>query len=874
VRNRVRMFEVKSTAPASNENFDNHPFNRTSERDLPTNPTSFEETVDFSFDSDDVTPPPNQETPGLDILSSSKNGANSKLDRPSETEDMNRSTLQQPFSNVKKHAGWIQQNKTRKISSPFHGDKDRRQNKSLVEKSPFKHIVNQQGPQTEDNISETIAQKTIWPSPENVEQRDDYENGDKDRRQSKSLVEKSPFKHIVNQKGPKTEETISETTVQKTIWPSPENVEQRDDYENGDKDRRQSKSLVEKSPFKHIVNQKGPKTEEAMLETIAQETITPSPENAEQRDDYENEAPQAHSSIAELEREQSPRYRTSRALRLMRTKRTEVSSVPTKQEIGLKQSLDAASVVMEEEKSNAGSSSASSRSSLSNQELGKIALQALTLSKNQESTITGNFQHTLKNQNGENKEESFTPKIRKDDIVGSHFRKPRSSISIGSGLSKPTEYVYKHLQIPRNDSGLTDADETGSSVSMTSEARLENRISRAGKLAQVLHYSRTTFPDEDNESMVASESSFPPTGRVSLTRSRILPPGKPDDGSDCLSITSDTSRSSARRAGLVSAVRRTRSVTNVSHQEARRALLIADKRKKEKIEAIKQQMAASEAINQKEAPASVSDKAREAEKLTVAERLGSKASRAVALKQALDLNRRPLPRRESIDDTATVTSVDSKSSQRMSQHPAFVSRASPTNFVKKDKPALTVRPFSEEMFSGLRHFTAARGAHDTDTARRVCPPGTIGNTSHVCNNIPNLTSLLRVHSPYAQAYHLTRTSAKTQMLGIHKKTTFLYLVTRQIKRQFARNNGVSHLILNLQSRCRWRLALLENAWGRILGLSGQSTSRILPGLSEVQTNSLISMIRSRRNQKMLLLSLLQQETVVPCRNRRLIAKKH
>jgi hypothetical protein len=78
----------------------------------------------------------------------------------------------------------------------------------------------------------------------------------------------------------------------------------------------------------------------------------------------------------------SHRGKSSRALRLMRAKRNGASSPSPLIETGLKQCLKAAKVVMQEEKSEAGASDVSSRSSLSNMELSEIATRALKISKN------------------------------------------------------------------------------------------------------------------------------------------------------------------------------------------------------------------------------------------------------------------------------------------------------------------------------------------------------------------------------------------------------------------------------------------------------------------------------------------------------------
>jgi hypothetical protein len=72
--------------------------------------------------------------------------------------------------------------------------------------------------------------------------------------------------------------------------------------------------------------------------------------------------------------------KASRALRLIRAKQAGAVLPPPAFDPGLRQSLNAAKVVMEEEKSSAGSSNASTRSSLSNKELSNIASRAIILS--------------------------------------------------------------------------------------------------------------------------------------------------------------------------------------------------------------------------------------------------------------------------------------------------------------------------------------------------------------------------------------------------------------------------------------------------------------------------------------------------------------
>lgn len=88
------------------------------------------------------------------------------------------------------------------------------------------------------------------------------------------------------------------------------------------------------------------------------------------------------------------RTKSSRALRLMRAKHAGAFLPPPASDSSLRQSLNAAKVVMEEEKSNAGSSNASTRSSLSNKELSNIASRAIRMADN---TASGQGTKTFSN---------------------------------------------------------------------------------------------------------------------------------------------------------------------------------------------------------------------------------------------------------------------------------------------------------------------------------------------------------------------------------------------------------------------------------------------------------------------------------------------
>jgi hypothetical protein len=444
------------------------------------------------------------------------------------------------------------------------------------------------------------------PSPLRPKLHQAFSAGQKNKAKSPvSPVKKSPFKLIMNQELMTLEEPVVDDL--------PEQFSSNDEENKAPVTSRQSQEL---------------KTSEVALESdiaVKEETreVTwPSPKKEEDHRDDEpvvDDLPEQFSSNDEEENKApvtaNRRSRTTRALRLIRTKKF----VPKTRNAELKVSLDAASVVMEEEKSNAGSSDASSRSSLSNHELSSIAHRALTLAKSKE------------------KQGSITPP---------DSAKPSASNS--SGSATPT------------------------------------RLSRASKLAARRGAGSTTPVSERTK----TPETIDGTGGFGMPSQRPARPSKNDDASDCGSVNSEHSRSSLSkvRPGLVTAVRRTRTVTNVSHQEARKALLNAAQKKKEK----------TTAESHGEALA----------------RLGSRASRVVALKNStkalvskpetvqvveeqavvhpeanekttivpvqVDRQSIPVQRREQhFDDACSVVStasVDSKASRR-SQHPAFAARS-------------------------------------------------------------------------------------------------------------------------------------------------------------------------------------------------------
>ena len=380
----------------------------------------------------------------------------------------------------------------------------------------------------------------------------------------------------------------------------------------------------------------------------------PAKKQVEQRDekssslmpiDSENEEPRTTKmSKGDLE--------ASRSTRMMWSKKSG-SPLASNESSGLKQSLDAASVVLEEEKSNAGSSNASSRSSLSNQELSNIAKRALKLSKGSANTRSNN-----------------------------------ASVPQHQNEKSMKQYQEKNMK----EENLTSSKKD-SSISKT-EAN-------------------------DNSSTI-SENSRSPNPKIRTT--------------------------------LVSAARRTKSVTGISHQEARKALQNAAQRKKEMQEAMDIPIQKTDDLKEEQERYDPTKRVMEDDKskdqdgdngikdtisgtklstglvtLTPYEgpsaRLGSRASRVLALKNSVKANgtktsqddgmeseyspsasihgNHMTSRNDASDDASVAFSVNSfDSKSRRLQHPALASR--------RPKKATNRKPFSEEIMSSMRQFTASK----------------------------------------------------------------------------------------------------------------------------------------------------------------------
>jgi hypothetical protein len=273
----------------------------------------------------------------------------------------------------------------------------------------------------------------------------------------------------------------------------------------------------------------------------------------------------------------------------------------TRDEALLKNSLNAASVVLEEEKSNAGSSNASSRSSLSTMELSDIAKRALNIAK----------------------KKSLSPK-------------------------------------PQHNSGPSVLPAPNAATGPA-----------------------TTTPSQSWKAAAGPAKKTGPAAAPSIARSTAAAPGSANN----VPPSPGAGRVKNRAAAVAAAKRnRAKTANTANSAEARRALLANAKKNKEKKD---------------EAARHLAEK-KEADDVEVSARLGMKASRVLAMKNSFNKSEHLR------DDTSSVASFESNRSRRI-DHPAFAARAmgaSPKP--KKPDGNDADNPFSAELISSFRHFSAAR----------------------------------------------------------------------------------------------------------------------------------------------------------------------
>ena len=730
VMNRVRMFEDRSTPRGSSEPvLNSHPFNRSiaNARKL-SHPSTPENN---SRDNESRNPSPQSHARSWirdrpESPSVSQTGKSEKPDSKLE----NKGVLKQTFN----------------LSSPRASGQTR-----VPSWKKDQNAENSTGEVKECKAPELISKSgtpTAWSKPFRATQRQDFSNVPKESLSAEKLFSSKPLSSV--QRFPS--ESLDAP-------PDPGRQIERTSFSP-----KVNQSLIERSPFKHVVS-RDPNSNEKQRESQvtnlleSQRVKWPSPDNKFGCDDEILEFKSQEMLFEEENKidipsdQTSHKLRTSRALRLKRQKKP----IALKTGSGLKHSLEAASVILAEERSNSGSSSASSRSSLSNQELSNIASRAMSLAQSSSKKATAGAVRTVPSRPGlpvgpspqNNRESSTTPQSAQSSLTES-----------------------------RNDSRRVKLNDGDEALSETSEARLANRFSRAGKLAQALRRAASNSRQTETDGYLTPNSlgALSEGSKISSASSTIRNSNKDAgasdenfDPTDPALETSEPNHSSTQKGqpALPAAVRGARTVTRVSHQEARRALLTAAQKRREKGDPSKQVMALNiTATNQPDDEAAPST------------RLESRVSRVLALKnstkamfgrsspchedangaktQELNSGQSQISKRgkEHSDDVSvvgSVTSVDTKSSRR-SQHPAFAARASPrldrpssrtegdlphneyANKTKVEAPKPKTepedqkpawrrdpdRPFAEELFSSLRHF-ATRPKSDPDNG--VNPPG-------------------------------------------------------------------------------------------------------------------------------------------------------
>jgi hypothetical protein len=216
--------------------------------------------------------------------------------------------------------------------------------------------------------------------------------------------------------------------------------------------------------------------------------------------------------------------------RTMRLSRLGTYQVPTRTtNSDLKRNLDAASVVMEAEKSsNGGSSSNSSRSSLSCEELGNVAKRAMLLSKAADKSREVKLQNSAISQMLSNKR---VPKVQMDQ----NSRLPKATQAFAN--SNPSNSNGKpHHIIPKDESKTpmpssdVDHQKLETAGSINAQTRHLSRMTRAERFAALRKHNkeRKNLEDPPPSSMAPSpvtetQSVHPVFGYVAKDSSPAVP---------------------------------------------------------------------------------------------------------------------------------------------------------------------------------------------------------------------------------------------------------------------------------------------------------------------------------------------------------------
>lgn len=402
-------------------------------------------------------------------------------------------------------------------------------------------------------------------------------------------------------------------------------------------------------PFKHIQNREQKsrvsvsKVTEQAVESreVSWPTALKAPEKRDGpvTDEAENTEPEQN--------EQSHAH-SSRYMRFVHSKGT---PGPMKTfQTGLKGSLEAAKVVMEEEKSSAGSSNASTRSSLSNKELNNIAHRALDL-------LNG------KGNQSASKEKSV----------------PVILPTLRSLNSLPASVATK---------GTKGSD----------EQQPANRVSRAGKLSQNLHRSqspaaeRAETPDQSQEGAEkASEQNTTPR----KSRAAAVSGG----GRRTKTVT-NTSHQEARRA-LLNAAQRKKEKAGLTKKQSET---------EEEVEPEKEDANQGIPEETNDVAVRLGLKASRALAMKNSTKIGNPPKDQINTAFELSTVGSAISSTLSLDSTKS-RRLNHPAFVARSASPKVgtsMSRAFSDSDFQNNKETEPAKPFSEELFSSFRHFNASR----------------------------------------------------------------------------------------------------------------------------------------------------------------------
>ncbi len=303
-----------------------------------------------------------------------------------------------------------------------------------------------------------------------------------------------------------------------------------------------------------------------------------------------------------------------------------------------------------------------------------------------------------------------------------------------------------------------------SAYSMTSLKDLRPPASNAGDVTQSSQAKISTL---DARALAEKQGNrVTRAGKLSQTPRRASTPESTSEYSNEVSMPD----SKASSESAVPAVRGTRTVSKVSHQEARKALLHAAQKKKEKADAERQvheqghekQEMVSFKVEGEKHPESISSK-------NAAGRLALKAANVLAIKNSSKPHFGDLTifkPDEAHDATGSLKEFEGSTNgsvasgcsdqKRRKNHPAFAARgASPRTISQQvdsslqissmdtgidkasTKPGGSAKPFSEELFSSFRYFQETRPEITLQPIASKC-----NSVSCVCTFLPSLTSSL------------------------------------------------------------------------------------------------------------------------------------